>query len=296
MTILRILFWVALAIDAGAAGLLFVLGLAAAKPSHTNPLSVVFLMLIVPGAMLLGLGLWFVRVQSLGAKLIPFAVASAPLLVLGAGLVTSGIGALATSGQPPVSFQAAPLNDVQNAVLAGDLEAVKKRAAVLRGHPGVAGVLILALHRLEKTPENLEILGALLAAGADPNQAPGQKPLEAAILASKKTGPAPVKMLLDAGAKPDAPNAFGVPVFFAATASTAHPEVLRTLLDRGAPINKKTHTGDTVLSHAATIGNWKAVLLLLERGADAESGRFQELVKRGAANEDLLAVRRKLSD
>ena len=46
MTFLNILFWIALAIDAGAIGLFFILGLAAAKPSHTNPLSVVFLLLL----------------------------------------------------------------------------------------------------------------------------------------------------------------------------------------------------------------------------------------------------------
>ncbi len=295
MTFLNILFWIALAIDAGAIGLFFILGLAAAKPSHTNPLSVVFLLLLVPGVLLIGLAFWFLRAQSLLVKLFPFALVATPMLILAVGLVTTGIGTLLYPEKQPASFRPAPVKDIQNAVLDGDLDAVKKGAAVLRGHPDSAGVLILAIHRIEKAPESMEILRALLAAGADPNNAPGQKPLEAAILSSRKTGPAPVAMLLDAGAKPDARSPLGVPAFFTAAAPTAHPEVLKLLLDRGAPVDGKMHTGETVLMHAANLRNWKAVLLLLERGADPQEAAFLNLVASTTPNDDLLAVRRKLS-
>ncbi len=186
---------------------------------------------------------------------------------------------------PPVAFKPVPLTDLQNAVLANDAPAVAQAAAAgLRGRRDAAGLLILALHRVQKSPEQLPVLRALLDAGADPNAAYGDRPLEVAI----RTGPAPVALLLDAGADPNRSNPFGDPVFFAATQKPSDLETLKLLLERGASRNLRSTRGETALSHAVAASNWKAVLLLLAQGADiqqagtADGKSFRELVERSA--------------
>lgn len=292
MTLLNIIFWLAIAFDLAAVGLLFVLGLAAAPSAKTNSLSVAFLLLLLPGLTLAALAFWFLRVNSFAAKLIPCAVVAAPLFVLVAGELRN-VGYRFTNpaeANRPVAFKAAPLTDLQNAVLANDAPGVTQAAAAagLRGRHDAAGVLILALHRLEKSPEQLPVLRALLDAGADPNSAAGDRPLEIAIRATPRTGPEPLALLLNAGADPNRNNPLGDPVFFAATEIAVDLEILTLLLNRGAKLNARSVRGETALSHAADANNWKAVLLLLARGADIQQARtlegqgFLEQVERSA--------------
>jgi hypothetical protein len=252
MTLLNIFFWLAVAFDVAA------------------------------------LAFWFLRVNSLAAKLLPCALVAAPLLTVAASLLLDTGFRLANPAEArqPVAFRLVPLTDLQNAVLANDLPAVTQAAAAagLRGRRDAAGVLILALHRLKQSPEQLPVLRALLDAGADPNAADGDRPLEVAI----RTGPAPVSLLLDAGADPNRNNPMGDPVFFAAIAPSIDPAILPLLLDRGAILNARSVRGETALSHAAAASNWKAVLLLLARGADPQQARtpegqsFPEQVERSA--------------
>src|SRR5690606_10222283 len=98
-------------------------------------------------------------------------------------------------------------------------------------------------------------------------------PLSIAIQLADKTGPGPVKLLLDAGANPNLATSLGVPVWFAATGRSATPETLAMLLDRGADVNFVGPKGETALFSAAATRNWAAALFLLERGADWKQGR-----------------------
>lgn len=271
MLLLNVLFWIVLAFDLGAILLVFVLGLAAAAPSHTNPLSVTALLLIAPAAILAGLAFWFVRANSMPAKLVAMALAASPLLFVAVGLATTGVGMLLHPelANQPASFRPVSLAELESAVLANDARGVTKAAAAagLRGRNEGAGVIILALHRLEKSPEHLPVFRALLEAGADPNSAPGELPLEVAIRVSPRAGIEPIVLLLDAGAKPNARNPLGEPAFFAAAKSPVDTAVLKLLLDRGADSNAKSVRGDTALSIAQESRNTAAVRLLLERGA-----------------------------
>jgi hypothetical protein len=276
MTLLHILFWLAFAFDLAALGLLFVLGLAAAPSAKTSSLAVTVLLLLLPGLTLTSLAFWFLRVNSLAAKLVPCTLVAAPLLVLVCSqLLTTGFRfAHPTEASRPAAIQLPPLTDLQNAVLANDVPAVTQAAAAagLPGRRDAAGVLILALHRLKSAPEQLSILRALLAAGADPNAAYGELPLEVAI----RTGLAPVALLLQAGADPNRNNPLGDPVFFAAMNPAVDPAILPLLLEHGANRNARSVRGESALSSAAAVSNWKAVLLLLAHGASIQQAQTPE--------------------
>ena len=82
-----------------------------------------------------------------------------------------------------------------------------------------------------------------------------------------------MKLLLDAGANPNLTSSFGVPVYFSATGQSSNLKTLTMLLDRGANVHAMSPKGETALFSAAMTRNWKAALLLLERGADWKQGR-----------------------
>jgi hypothetical protein len=266
---MKILFWIAIATDAALTGLWFLLGLAAAGPSHTHPLAVIGYLLLVPALILAGLVFWFVRASSTAARIFRLLVAASPLLIAASGLALTGASMFANpkAGQESMSFRPASLADLESAVLRNDVYGVRRAAAAagLRGRQDGAGVLLLSLARVAKSPEQLPVLEALLNAGADPNGGYGAKPLEDAI--RRAGGPKTVELLLAAGADPNLRNPIGDPIFFAATDSRVDVEVLRMLIDRGATVNIRSQSGDTALRRAVTARNWKAAQLLLDRGA-----------------------------
>ena len=239
MMILKVLFWLAMAVDAAVLLLFFVLGLAAAGPSHTNPISVFLLMLVGPGVVLAGLGFLFLRTQSTALQLVALAIVMSPVL-----FVLAGLGLQLThpkAAQEQMSFQPVSLKEVEDAVLRNDVEGVKKAAAAakIQTHQGGAGVIHLALLRLERSPEQLPVLKALLEAGADPNRGYAEAPLKMAIQCSPKAGLEPIRLLLDAGANPNARDQLGVPVYEAALDPKVDREVLQMLIDRGANFSGK---------------------------------------------------------
>ena len=109
-----------------------------------------------------------------------------------------------------------------------------------------------------------ELLRLLLAAGADPNSQGGSFGQTALVSAVIRDHPALVSLLLEAGAKPDAPSRGGASaLLFAKDAATA-----RLLLDAGARVDVRDKTGATPLMGAVVLGELELVDLLLERGAD----------------------------
>ena len=78
----KLLFWSGVAIDAIAVAVLFVLGLAAAGPSRTNPLLVALAMLVVPGS-LLGVAIFlFLRSPNHWLRMLACAVVMGPIVHL----------------------------------------------------------------------------------------------------------------------------------------------------------------------------------------------------------------------
>ncbi|MFN7587273.1 MAG: ankyrin repeat domain-containing protein [Planctomycetota bacterium] len=233
--LLKVLFWLFVALDVGALGLMFLLGLAAAGPSKTSPLAVVFAMLVVPGALLAGAIFLHLRAQSGLLQLLAFGIVSAPVGVLVVGRIVGEFTARSNPG-------------------------------------GIWGEtkLTRALRELEKDPQQLATVRQLLAEGADPNEMGEEVPLVLAIYAARHAGPEPTQLLLARGADPNRQDQFGRPCWFAATARSVDLEVLKLLLDRGADPKATGRDGRGGVWGAIATDNWPAALLLVQRGCPTD--------------------------
>jgi hypothetical protein len=276
---LKALFWLVVLVDALALGLMFVLGLAAAGPSKTSPLSVL-IFFAVPALLLLGAIVVFVKAQSGGLRALAFLLAASPLLFVAVQAAQSAweVTAYKNANGNLNYFRGGDAQALEQAIQRNDAVAVQalisKGANVNELGRENTTLLQAALQQLRKTPGEWEVLRALMAAGADPNAGSGELPLTMAIQLSGKAGPEPVKLLLDAKANPNALTEFGEPVWFQAVGVTVPGEVLTMLLQRGADVQASGRDGKhNALGAAAAAQNWKAVLMLLQKGADPNKVR-----------------------
>jgi hypothetical protein len=271
--LIKILYWIIVCFDLAGLLLLFVLGLAAAPSAGASTLGVAAYMLIVPGLLLAASILLFLRTTSPVWRTAALLLAASPMIVmvLLRGIETAKLRVNTDSQGKLTYFHAGPMRDIAAAISRNDAATVASLAPQVdlnrRGYSGMT-LLMSAFRQLEVTPDRLEVLRALLKAGADPNAGTNELSLERAIQISVKTGPEPVLMLLAAGAKPNAKNSFGTPVYFAATGRPISIDILKALLDHGADLKAQGHQGSSVVFQAAISANWKAVLLLIQRGAD----------------------------
>jgi hypothetical protein len=270
--LVRVLFWLFVAIDVAALGLFFVLGLAAAGPSHTSPVSVAIFMLPIPGLLLAGAVLLHFKARRRWVRGLAFLMVAAPLLfVVSEGRVANWqLSRYRTPDGNYAMFRPGAMREVEEAIARNDAAAVSAAASrtdVNQAARTGSSVLLIAIRRLQETPGPPDVLRALLQAGANPNQG-GELPLAAAIYLSTQMGPEPLTLLLDAGANPNARDQFGNAAYFAATGKSVDPAVMLLLLDRGADLRIKSNSGATALSQALATQNWKITLLLLQRGAD----------------------------
>lgn len=281
--IVKLLFWLLMAVNVAVLGLFFVLGLAAAPSSRTSPLAVAAFMLVVPGVLLAGTAALFMFAKSPLGRGLALVLAACPLLLaVGAGIwgrldLMSYLEPSAPGGY--AHHRAGPLRELEAAVLRRDEAAVAALARQVGkaqlSTPGrdSSTLLVLALRSLSEQPAKPEVLRALLQAGADPNAGTYELPLTWAILISPKTGPEPVQLLLQAGANPNRSQGGAEPAYFSATAKNVDLAVLRMLLEHGADLTARTSDGGNALTRAASAQNWRAALLLLERGAPWQGTR-----------------------
>lgn len=119
--------------------------------------------------------------------------------------------------------------------------------------------------------QDVEIVKALLDAGADPNFPPNAPPLSKAASGNQ---PAMYELLLAAGANPNVLAADGQPVWWAPINREFgfRMEILRSLLDHGADLKLRDAESGPV-AYAASRSQWSAVLLLIERGASWKDER-----------------------
>lgn len=267
---IKIIFWLFVALDAVALLIFGLLGLAAAKPSHTNPIAALVIPFFIPAAILLVAILIFLNVQSPAARGAAVLVAAFPFLFV---VGSQAFALFKLQGFRDASgnireFRTPALRDIEAAIARNDAAAV---ATAARGAnlntPGLSGatVLVLALRQLNQTPDQFDVLKALLAAGADPNVRGNELPLQAAIGASHKSGAEPVRLLLAAGANPNARDEWGNPAFF--TAGGGRLEVMELLLAHGADVQLRDKQGESAVVLPAQTKNWRVLELLLQRGA-----------------------------
>ena len=277
---MKILFWLLVAADTLVLLMFFVLGLAAATSTKQSGFAVATsLPFALPAIVLVIAVVLFTRSPSAIGRTAGLLLAAAPALML-IWLRTSASIAVrqnTNSSGELAHFRAGPLRDVADAISENDSITVARLAPTVdvntRGFQDIT-LLMLALRQLEKNPHDLAILRTLLKSGANPNLvAAGELPLQAAIQRSGVAGAEPAVLLLKAGANPNTKDQFGKPVFYSATYRTAPPEVLLAMLDNGADITSRNKDGLSVVFDAAQSNNWKAVLLLLQRGADYKTGR-----------------------
>jgi hypothetical protein len=275
----KIVFWGLAALDLLGILLLFVLGLAAAGSSRTSPLQVTLLLLVLPCIPLAAAMVVFVRSTSPMGRVVALLLVAAPLAVLVSTKAIADVQLRANSNERGelTFFRTGPMREIAEAISRNDARTVASLVSKVDvNETGFSDMtlLLLAARQLRATPEQHEVLRVLLAARADPNKAAQYElPLAIAIQQSGKAGLEPVKLLLDASANPNLKTSFGDPVWFAAIGQSSHPETLALLLDRGADVNAIAPNESTALFTAANVRNWKAALLLLQRGADWRRGR-----------------------
>ncbi|BCS34776.1 hypothetical protein TBR22_A40020 [Luteitalea sp. TBR-22] len=267
--LLTLAFWLVILADLAALGLVFLLGLAAGPPSHTGPIAVAGAILVVPGLLIMAAVALFHFAPVWPLRLLAFGVAAAPLLVVALAPVVAGyrIGQFRDGSGAPTKFRSDGMQALEKAIARGDATTVATlaRDANLRER-SIEGtsVVVVALRHLQKHPGSPDVVRALLAAGASADDGGTEPPLVEAI----RVGPEAVRVLLDAGADPDALGPFGAPVWWGATGRRIHPDILPLLLDRGADVNARARDGRTALFDAVNAQNWPAVTVLLDHGVD----------------------------
>jgi len=115
----------------------------------------------------------------------------------------------------------------------------------------------------------LEVVELLLRLGADPNiEGRGRTPLYCvANECASETGPEVVRTLLQAGADVNKCNGVTRATALHMAARRGHVQIARALLDSGAAVNARDRKGDTPLQRAINCRKNGISQLLLERGA-----------------------------
>ncbi len=279
----KIVFWIMVALDVAALGLMFVLGLAFAGPSHTPLVRFIGFMLVPAGA-LAGAVALFVFAASPWLRGAAFLLAASPVIIVAAGLIYGSSTMIRhTDADGNVyEFAEGPERTLEKAIKSGDLDAVK--AALPNAKINARGVsdttvLTLTLEKLRNTPQGIDMLRAVLAAGANPNIGGRTSilPLEAAIGLTRTHGTEPMVLLLKAGAQPNQKSNLGDPAFFMAGGQGIDVAVIKTLIEHRADVRLLNGQGHSAVNTAINTQNWPVALYLLERGAKLPDGALGRL-------------------
>ncbi len=261
------IFWTLLTIEAVAFVVLLMFSFRAGSSGPEGLVGAWILM--IPPIIWAVLAWLFARTESTTARLAYTLLLLLPLVQLALGpIVTSMKRASWERGWRGADYFSAPEQlQLANAIYEHDLEQVNRLipAAGDLNKPYKQGTTLFdyAMSNSDKSEASLEIVRAMLAAGANPNVPPA-RPLTLAILEGQRV----TQVLLDAGADPNARD--GTRPVWWTVLSAANDEdltLLRLLLDRGADIKIRDSEGGPV-AWAAYHKAWRAMWLLIERGAD----------------------------
>jgi hypothetical protein len=131
-----------------------------------------------------------------------------------------------------------------------------------------------AVLQADDTDESIDLLRALLAAGADPKRDFSPDTLETATA----RGPKLTQFLLEAGANPNVLDEEHRPVWWRTMQQgedDTATELFRMMLDHGADLSLRAPDGRGPVGQAAASGYWYDVCLLIERGADWKQEKYR---------------------
>jgi hypothetical protein len=258
-------FWTVVALDGIAAVVLWKLF---ERGSHGL---LVFAYLVAVAAIVITT-LVFLLLRSDGWRTAAFIV----LLLPSMPLVYSSIGASVNRVREERQFSGSayfqgPALELAQAMISHDAILIKQLipAAGDLNRPQGNGVTLwrFGVMQADDTEESIDILRALLAAGADPKRDDSSDTLEYGTA----KGPRLTRFLLEVGANPNSLDHEHRPVWW----RTIEPgeddkttELLRMMLDYGADLSLRAPDGRGPIGQALATGYWYDACLLIERGAD----------------------------
>ena len=274
------IFWSILAIEIVGFGVMMILAISTGGHSPEGPVGA-WLIFVPPIAWAI-LALLFYSTDSPSKQLTYTVLLALPLIQTVVGPVYETLQhAWWERGRAGADyFSGAPLK-LANAIYDHDVERVKLLipAAGDLNKPYASEMTLFdfAMSNTDDSDASFEIIRATLRAGGNANVPPG-RPLMLALY----RGPRFAELLLDAGADPNALDDAQRPVWWTVLSAPGDNDLtkLRLLLDRGADIKKRDREGGPV-AWAAYQQCWRALWLLIERGADWEGEQeFGEPVHR----------------
>ncbi len=173
---------------------------------------------------------------------------------------------------PARAESTAEAKTIFQAIREGDTPTVARLVAEVRWREATdarGDTALMAAAQLGTT----EQVRLLLDAGARPDRTndAGVSPLLRAAAEPEK-----VRLLLEHGARPNASSQLGITPLLLAARSPAATESVRLLLERGADANARSVFGATPLMAAAAAANLHTVRLLVEHGADVNAAPAAE--------------------
>ena len=236
----------------------------------TNGLLLLAYLIVLAAIVLTTATFPFLRSEGLRiAGLIVLLIPSAPLLI---SSVAASVKTIREQRQFSGSaYFKGPALDLAQAMVKHDVGLVKQLipAAGDLNQPHQDGTTLWQFGVLQtyNTEESIDILRALLAAGADPKRDTSADTLQHATA----MGPELTRFLLAAGANPNVLDDEHRPLWWrnmGPDGDDKAAELLTLMLDHGADLTWRVPHSHGPAGHAAAQGYWFAACLLIERGAD----------------------------
>ncbi len=265
------IFWTVLAVEVAAFAILLIV---AFRTGTSGPEGLVGAWILALPPIAWGILAWFFqRTESYSLRLGYTAVLVFPLVLAAVGPIYQQVQhAVWERGWRGADyFPNAPQRDLAGAIYDRNVESVKKLIPTAgdlnKSYLQETTLFDYAMSNTDASDASFEILRALLVAGANPNVPPGR-----ALSLALYRGPRFAQLLLDAGADLNELDGAGRPVWWTMLSAGSDEDLttLRLLLDRGADIKKRDREGGPV-AWAAYQKAWRAMWLLMERGADWKS-------------------------
>lgn len=257
------IFWIAAALDLAAVLLIWAL-----FDRYVHPYALLLLWIgigaaVIAGGAFLAFRSESLRVVSLAAFLIP------SVALVGSAVANLGDRIWTNRRFSGDAYFRGSARELAHALAERDVDRVKQLlpAAGDLNQPQGEGMTLLqfGILQADDSDRSLEMVQALLKAGANPKRDADPLALEHAIA----TGPRLTKVLLEAGANPNVLTRERRPVWWSTIASSASNdlELLTMFLEHGADVQWRDEGGHGPVGVAANAGRWRAATLLIEHGA-----------------------------